>query len=64
MILLCGIPSEAPLARVAHELDRLGVPTTVFNQRESVAGTCTFELDCSGLRGELQLSRSTLRLVR
>ena len=38
MILLCGIPSEPPLARVAHELDRLGVPTTVFNQRESVAG--------------------------
>ena len=62
MILLCGIPSEPPLARVAHELDRLGVPTTVFNQREAVAGRCTFELDGSGLRGELQLSRGTLRL--
>jgi hypothetical protein len=62
MILLCGIPTEPPLARVAHELDRLGVPTTVFNQRQAVEGRCTFELDGSGLHGELELPGGTLRL--
>lgn len=34
MILLCGIPSEPPLAMVREELARLSVPTLLFNQRE------------------------------
>jgi hypothetical protein len=34
MILVCGIPSEPPIARVLDELDRLRAPTVVFNQRE------------------------------
>lgn len=33
MILLCGIPSETPLAMVAHELDELKAPYRMFNQR-------------------------------
>jgi hypothetical protein len=62
VILLLGIVTEPPLARVAHELDVLGVPTTVFNQREAAEGRCTFEIDGSGLHGELKLARGTLRL--
>ena len=34
MILVCGIPSEPPIARVLDELDRLRAPTVVFNQRQ------------------------------
>lgn len=33
LILLCGIPSEPPLARVRHELEDMGIPHVVFNQR-------------------------------
>jgi hypothetical protein len=33
MILLCGIPSEPPLAMVAEELDQIGAQYRVFNQR-------------------------------
>jgi hypothetical protein len=62
MILLCGIPTEPPLARVARELERLGVPTVVFNQREAVGGRVAFELDAAGVRGELRLDGRSLRL--
>jgi len=34
MILVCGIPTEPPLARVLDQLDGLGAPTVVFNQRQ------------------------------
>jgi hypothetical protein len=34
MILVCGIPSEPPIAKVIDELDRLRAPTVVFNQRQ------------------------------
>lgn len=33
MVLLCGIPSETPLALVAERLDELGLPYVTFNQR-------------------------------
>jgi hypothetical protein len=33
MILVCGIPSEPPIARVLDELDRIQAPTVLFNQR-------------------------------
>jgi hypothetical protein len=33
MILLCGIPSETPLAMVAQQLTGLGAPFVMFNQR-------------------------------
>ena len=35
MILLTGIPTEPPLARVRHELERLNVPVVLFNQRNA-----------------------------
>jgi glutathione synthase/RimK-type ligase-like ATP-grasp enzyme len=33
MILLCGIPSEPPLAMVAESLDQIGAQYRIFNQR-------------------------------
>ena len=33
MILLCGIPTEPPMAMVTEALEKLGAPFRVFNQR-------------------------------
>ena len=41
MILLCGIPSETPLAMVVNALREMDAPFAVFNQREF--GECTFD---------------------
>lgn len=62
MILLCGIPSEPPLGRVIREVEELGVPAVVFNQREARDCRLDFDLDDSGLRGELTLGRERHRL--
>jgi hypothetical protein len=43
MILVCGIPSEPPLALLVRELDAVGAPFAVFNQRRFA--TCAFELE-------------------
>ena len=62
MILLAGIPTEPPLARVAYELERLNVPVALFNQREAARGALDFRLDPEGVRGELKLGHLTHRL--
>jgi hypothetical protein len=62
MILLAGIPTEPPLARVAYQLERLNVPVALFNQREAARGRLAFRLDPAGLRGELTLGHLTHRL--
>lgn len=43
MILLCGIPTERPLALVAERLDQLGASYVVLNQRRFAE--CELELD-------------------
>jgi glutathione synthase/RimK-type ligase-like ATP-grasp enzyme len=62
MILLAGIPSEPPLARVAYELELLDVPVVLFNQREAGHGHVEFRLEPGGLHGELRLGDVTHRL--
>jgi hypothetical protein len=47
MILLAGIPTEPPLARVAYELERLNLPVAMFNQRAAASGRIVFRLDRS-----------------
>ncbi|HZQ64275.1 MAG TPA: hypothetical protein VFA66_03500 [Gaiellaceae bacterium] len=55
MILLCGIPTEAPLAMVARELDRLGRPTVVFNQRRFAEAALDWELVSGRVAGWLRV---------
>ena len=62
MILLCGILSEPPLARVAAQLTHLGAPFIVFNQRAAAAARMSLELDGDGVRGELVMDGATHRL--
>jgi glutathione synthase/RimK-type ligase-like ATP-grasp enzyme len=55
MILLCGIPSEGPLVRVAEALQELGVAYRVFNQRKCAECAIEFSIDAGGVTGSLRL---------
>src|SRR5215467_10569857 len=45
MIVLAGIPSEPPLARVADELSVRGLPFVWFDQRRAADSSCAFRLE-------------------
>jgi hypothetical protein len=55
MILLCGIPSEPPLARVIAELEQMSAPFAVFNQRLFATADVTFDIGAAGISGSLEL---------
>jgi hypothetical protein len=62
VILLCGIPSETPLALVRAELDALGAPVVTFNQRRFADADMSFELRGGELDGALRLDGLRHRL--
>jgi glutathione synthase/RimK-type ligase-like ATP-grasp enzyme len=62
MILLCGIPSEPPLAMVSEQVRRLGVPYVLFNQRHFADMAIEFEITGSQVTGRLQLAGRDYRL--
>jgi glutathione synthase/RimK-type ligase-like ATP-grasp enzyme len=55
MILLCGIPSEPPLAMVSEALAKLCVRTIIFNQRQFFNAHFTFTLAQSRVSGSLTI---------
>ncbi len=65
-VLLCGIPSEPPLALAAAALERLGAPCLVLNQRQCLEHDVEFEVSPQGMDGVLTLSgrRFPLRAVQ
>jgi glutathione synthase/RimK-type ligase-like ATP-grasp enzyme len=64
MILLCGIPSEGPLVRVAAALDTLGAAYRIFNQRQCAACAIDLNIAASGPQGTLRLGNETFDLPR
>jgi len=62
MIVLAGIPSEPPLARVADELGGRGLPFVWFDQRRAADSACAFRLDDEGLHGTLRDGERSVRL--
>jgi hypothetical protein len=62
MILLCGIPSETPLAMVRAQLDNMDMPYVLFNQRRFAAMTIAFELSAGQVTGRLQVEGQSYRL--
>lgn len=62
MILLCGIPSEPPLALVREALDRRGAPYRVFNQRRFATIDLMFEIRDRGVSGWLELDGEGIAL--
>lgn len=63
MILLCGIPTEPPLALVREALDESGVPYALFNQRQFSIMEMEFEISNGGsVGGTLRVNGSRHRL--
>lgn len=59
MILLCGIPSESPMALVREALDELGAPYVFFNQRHFATAEFDFELRAGRATGRFRLGDDT-----
>ncbi|HEY7164246.1 MAG TPA: glutathione synthase [Candidatus Binatia bacterium] len=53
MILLCGIPTESPLAMVRNALDDINAPHIVFNQRRFADCAIDFQIAAGGITGML-----------
>ncbi|MDX1251329.1 MAG: ATP-grasp domain-containing protein [Gammaproteobacteria bacterium] len=62
MILLCGIPTETPIAMVREELDGLGVPYAVFNQRHFSATELEFAISGNRVTGRITIDTQDYRL--
>lgn len=62
MILLCGIPTETPMALVREGLDEIGAPYVFFNQRKFSAAELTFEISAGRTTGRLRLNGDTYPL--
>ena len=63
MILLCGIPTERPLALIADELSKRGAPFTILNQRELQRFSGNLEMREGGLGGWLEMQGRTRSLA-
>jgi ribosomal protein S6-L-glutamate ligase RimK-like protein len=62
VILLCGIPSESPMALVIDQLLERGVPFLMLNQREFDAWNFTWTFQGGRIRGALALDGNTYDL--
>jgi hypothetical protein len=62
MILLCGIPSESPMALVREQLDSLQIPYIIFNQRCFDTIELEFQLAAGEVTGNLWLAGQHHRL--
>jgi hypothetical protein len=62
MILLCGIPSETPLALVRERFDERGTPYVLFSQREFARTEMSLEVSQGSISGELRIDGQTHRL--
>jgi hypothetical protein len=58
MILLCGIPSESPIALVREALGALDAPTVVLNQRDFASIQFDFDLSSGAVTGSLTVDGS------
>jgi glutathione synthase/RimK-type ligase-like ATP-grasp enzyme len=56
VILLCGIPTETPLAMVRSELDELGEPYVLFNQRRFAEASVELGIAEGRVSGRLRLN--------
>jgi hypothetical protein len=62
MILLCGIPSEAPIAMVRDEIAKLGLPYVIFNQRMFDDIDLSFSISEGQVKGKLRICQGTYKL--
>ena len=63
MILLCGIPSESPLAMVAEALTAIAANYRFLNQRRVAECTLSWQIEAGVVDGTLRLGQETLSLA-
>ena len=56
MILLCGIPSEPPMALVREALEERGARCVSFNQRQFSKASMDLEISAGRIQGRLQIN--------
>lgn len=62
MILLCGIPSEAPLRMITSRVSEINAEFVLFNQRDFAQCDLWFEIEEGKIRGELEIGDRIHRL--
>lgn len=62
MILLVGIPTEPPLARIAEQLDDLSVPYRIVNQRTLSTTSLAVAVGATGQWGEIRVGADAFPL--
>jgi hypothetical protein len=62
MILLCGIPSEGPLALVRERLEARGLPHRILNQRRFAETALSYTIASGSLVGAIQVGEERLDL--
>jgi len=62
MILICGIPTETPIALIREQTDELNVPYVMFNQRDFSNMELSFEIIGDCVTGELKIEDRSYRL--
>jgi len=63
MILLCGIPSEPPLALVREALQERGARLVSFNQRQFSAMSMDLEISAAQIQGRLRVNGDSYELA-
>jgi hypothetical protein len=62
MILICGIPSEPAITKVREQLNKIGAPHIMFNQRRFTSTELEFKISKGQITGFMRLEGSTFRL--
>lgn len=62
MVLICGIPSESPLEMVITHLQKMRIPTIIFNQRNFADAAIEYTIDKDGIKGWLYYEDAAYRL--
>jgi glutathione synthase/RimK-type ligase-like ATP-grasp enzyme len=62
MIILCGIPSETPVAMVAEQLHRMSIPYVLFNQRRFEDTEMRLAISAGNIMGHIELDGGSYRL--
>jgi len=62
MILLCGIPSESPLAMVRDALEEIGASYLIFNQRHFANTRFDFEISQGAINGSIEIDHRVYSL--
>jgi hypothetical protein len=63
MILLCGIPSETPMAMLRDALAELNAPTLVFNQRSFGAAHFAYDVSAGQITGGMSIDGTYCNLA-